>query len=68
MTEDIFFCYNAKEAPEKDKRKTDVNPSRKIRNQNNICSQVLFVDRDRAKVNSLIFLFRQKHFINQNTE
>lgn len=24
MTEDIFFCYNAKEAPEKDKEKTAV--------------------------------------------
>ena len=31
-----------------------------------IGSQVLFVDRDRAKVSSLIFLFKQKHFINQN--
>lgn len=28
MTEDIFFCYNAKEAPEKDKWKTGINPSR----------------------------------------
>lgn len=24
MTEDIFFCYNAKEAPERDKQKTDI--------------------------------------------
>lgn len=34
MTEDIFFCYNAKEAPEKDKWKIDINPSRKIMKQN----------------------------------
>ena len=34
MTEDIFFCYNAKEAPEKDKWKIDINPSRKIIKQN----------------------------------
>lgn len=24
MTEDIFFCYNAKEAPERDKQKTAI--------------------------------------------
>lgn len=29
MTEDIFFCYNAKEAPEKDKWKIGINPRRK---------------------------------------
>jgi len=34
MTEDIFFCYNAKEAPGKDKRKIDINPSRKMTKQN----------------------------------
>lgn len=34
MTEDIFFCYNAKEAPEKDKWKIDINPSRTIMKRN----------------------------------
>lgn len=63
MTKDIFFCYNAKEAPERDKQKTAIKIKGKRKREPKFTAKsFLLTGIEQSKQPDFVFSKKKKYF------